>query len=48
MEPGPFTLRAHEPVAAVRERLTRHYLRLAIVTDPEGHLMGTLHPTDLT
>jgi len=46
MERGPSTLRPHEPAAAVRERLTRHHLRSAIVTDPEGHLMGTVHPDD--
>ena len=48
MEPGPSTLRQHEPAAAVRDRLIRHHLRSAIVTDPEGHLMGTVHPADLT
>ena len=43
MEPGPATLRPDEPAARVRERLQKRNLRHAIITDPEGHLLGTVH-----
>jgi len=47
MAAGPSTLRPHEPVAAVRERLTGRGLAHAIVTDPDGRLLGTVHTADL-
>jgi rhodanese-related sulfurtransferase len=47
MELGPSTLRPHELAAKIRERLQQRQLSYAIVTDPEGHLLGTVHPTDL-
>jgi CBS domain-containing protein len=47
MEPGPSTLRPHEPTEEIRERLARHHLHYAIVTDLQGHLLGTVHPADL-
>lgn len=47
MEGGPSTLRPHEPAAAIRQRLTDKALAYAIVTDPDGHLLGTVHPADL-
>lgn len=47
MEPGPSTLRPHEPVQAIAERLAERHLTYAIVTDPEGRLLGTVHPSDL-
>lgn len=47
MEAGPSTLRPHEPAYAVRKRLTANGLSYAIVTDPDGHLLGTVHPDDL-
>ncbi|MBN9098170.1 MAG: CBS domain-containing protein [Pseudonocardia sp.] len=47
MEPGPSTLRPHEPAQAIAERLAQRHLGYAIVTDPEGRLLGTVHPSDL-
>lgn len=47
MEPGPSSLRPHEPTEEIRERLARHHLTYAIVTDPQGHLLGTFHPAGL-
>jgi CBS domain-containing protein len=47
MEPGPSTLRPHEPVADVAARLHERDLAYAIITDPEGHLLGTVHRADL-
>lgn len=46
MEPGPSTLRPHEPARNIAERLAARRLSYAIVTDPEGQLLGTVHPTD--
>jgi CBS domain-containing protein len=48
MEPGPSTLRPHELAADVRARLEGRGLTSAIVTDPDGRLLGTFHPADLT
>jgi hypothetical protein len=47
MEPGPSTLRPHEPTPAIRDRLVERGLSYAIVTDPHGRLLGTVHPADL-
>lgn len=47
MEPGPSTLRPHEPAAEVRAPLEAKDLTYAIVTDPDGRLLGTVHPSDL-
>lgn len=47
MEPGPSTLRPHQPVAATRTRLDEKGLTYVIVTDPDGHLLGTVHLADL-
>lgn len=47
MEPGPSTLRPHEPVREIGQRLAERHLTYAIVTDPEGRLLGTVHPSDL-
>lgn len=47
MEPGPSTLRPHQPVAEVRAHLQDKGLTYAIVTDPDGQLLGTVHPDDL-
>ena len=47
MEPGPSTLRPHEPAADVRSRLQNTDRSYAIVTDPDGRLLGTVHPPDL-
>ena len=47
MEAGPSTLRPHEPAAEIRARLEAKELRYAIVTDPDGHLLGTVQPAHL-
>jgi CBS domain-containing protein len=47
MEPGPSTLRPHEPAASIGEHLRQKRLTYAIVTDPDGHLLGTVHTNDL-
>lgn len=47
MEAGPSTLRPHEPAAAIKDRLVDKGLIYAIVADPDGRLLGTVHPGDL-
>ncbi len=47
MEAGPSTLRPHEPAAAIADRLVDKGLSYAIVADPDGRLLGTVHPGDL-
>jgi CBS domain-containing protein len=47
MEAGPSTLRPHEPADAVGARLTDKGLSYAIVTDPDGRLLGTVHAEHL-
>src|SRR5437588_6188262 len=40
MESGPATVRPHTPAAALAKRLAEQGLTTAIVTTPEGHLIG--------
>jgi Mg/Co/Ni transporter MgtE len=47
MEPGPSTLRPDEPPDKIAARLQSKGLSYAIVTDPDGHLLGTVHAADL-
>ncbi|MDN5747085.1 MAG: CBS domain-containing protein [Pseudonocardia sp.] len=47
MEAGPSTLRPNEPAAAIKSRLVDRGLTYAIVADPDGRLLGTVHPGDL-
>lgn len=47
MEPGPSTLRPHQSATDVKTRLEDKGLHYAIVTDPDGRLLGTVHPADL-
>lgn len=42
MEAGPSTVRAHEPLEPLLERLHARALTTAIVTDPDGRLIGIL------
>jgi hypothetical protein len=42
MEPGPSTVRAHEPLAPLLERMTRRSVDEVIVTSPEGLLLGVV------
>lgn len=46
-EPGPSTVRPHQPLDELAAHLHRHDLTYAIVADPEGHLLGTAHRADL-
>jgi rhodanese-related sulfurtransferase len=47
MEPGPSTLSPRRTLANVEFHLRDHHLAYAIITDPEGHLLGTIHRDDL-
>jgi CBS-domain-containing membrane protein len=45
MEPGPSTVRPNTPAPELTERLVSQELKTAIVTDPEGRLLGVFSPT---
>jgi CBS domain-containing protein len=47
MEPGPSTVRPHRSAAKVAKRLAERDLKWAIVTDPEGRLIGVASREDL-
>jgi CBS domain-containing protein len=47
MEPGPSTVRPDTAVAKLAKRLAERNLRWAIVTDPEGRLLGVAGREDL-
>jgi hypothetical protein len=47
MEPGPSTVRPDRQAAGVAERLANQDLRWAIVTTPEGRLLGVAARQDL-
>src|SRR3954469_6865056 len=50
MEPGPSTVRADTPPAQLRERLERlerSGLTTAVVSDPDGRLLGVVRRADL-
>jgi len=42
MEPGPATVRAHEPLPPLLERMARRQVDEMIVTTPEGELLGVV------
>ena len=42
MEPGPATVRAHEPLDELLERMERRRVHEIVVTTPEGHLLGVV------
>jgi CBS domain-containing protein len=44
MEAGPTTVRAHEPLVPLLERMARRQVDEVIVTTPEGELLGVVHP----
>jgi Mg/Co/Ni transporter MgtE len=46
-EPGPATIRPHQPLTETAEQLRRDDLTYAVVTTPEGHLLGILYRNDL-
>jgi CBS domain-containing protein len=45
MEPGPATVRAHEPLDELLDRMARHNVAEMIVTAPEGDLLGVVRRT---
>lgn len=47
MEPGPSTVRADTPLDPLRRRLEQRGLKTAIVTTPEGKLIGVVRRSDL-
>ena len=47
MSPGPSTVRYDLPVEELRERLDKKDLKTAIVTTPEGKLVGIVRRKDL-
>jgi Mg/Co/Ni transporter MgtE len=47
MEPGPTTVRPDKPAAELAERLRKQDLKTALVTDPEGRLLGVVRRRDL-
>jgi predicted transcriptional regulator len=47
MEAGPSTVRPHKAAGDIAKRLTQQGLRWAIVTDPEGRLIGVARREDL-
>ena len=47
MEPGPSTVRPHRAASRVADQLAERDLRWAIVTDPDGRLIGVARRDDL-
>jgi CBS-domain-containing membrane protein len=47
MEAGPSTVRADRPLAELAERLRSRGLRTAVVTAPDGRLLGVVRLTDM-
>jgi CBS domain-containing protein len=47
MEPGPSTVRPHKTAATIAKTLADKQLRWAIVTTPEGELIGVATRTEL-
>lgn len=46
MTPGPTTVRAHEPLDALRERMRSRNVSDIVVTTPEGRLLGLVRAAD--
>jgi CBS domain-containing protein len=47
MEPGPSTVRADTPPERLREQLERANLTTAVITDPDGRLLGVVRRVGL-
>ena len=47
LEPGPSTIRPHETVAELHTRLARSDIRTAVVTRPDGTLVGVVRREDV-
>jgi CBS domain-containing protein len=46
MQPGPTTVRAHEDLDAVRQRMREHHVAHLLVTTPDGTLIGIVDAVD--
>src|SRR5258708_35425372 len=46
MQPGPTTVRAHEALAATRQRMRERHVAQLLVTTPEGTLIGVVDAMD--
>lgn len=46
MRPGPATVRAHEDLSGLLARMHERHVTSILVTDPDGHLLGTFHRAD--
>jgi CBS domain-containing protein len=42
MQPGPATVRAHEDLAAARQRMSEHHVAHLLITTPDGTLIGVV------
>jgi rhodanese-related sulfurtransferase len=47
MEPGPSTVRADQPVDALRKRMEERGTKASVVTSPDGVLLGIVRRADL-
>jgi CBS domain-containing protein len=43
MQPGPSTVRGHEPLDALIDRMTKANVTEMIVSTPEGRLLGVVY-----
>ena len=48
MQPGPSTVRCDTPAGELAERLAQRDLRTAVVSTPEGELVGVVLRSELT
>lgn len=46
MEPGPATVRAHQPLVPLSEPMARRGVDEIVVTTPQGELLGFHRPED--
>jgi hypothetical protein len=46
LQPGPTTVRAHEPLLPLLERMAKAHVTEMLVTTPEGRLLGVVHVPD--
>jgi CBS domain-containing protein len=46
MQPGPTTVRAHEDLAATRQRMNQRHVARLLVTTPDGRLIGVVEAAD--
>ena len=47
MDPGPSTVRADTPAAELAQRLRERELKTAVVSDPEGRVVGVARRSEL-